>query len=149
MDFKYEFYIGAAPEKVWEALVLPEGTKQTFFGCVINSAFEVGSSYQYVGPGTDGDETVHIYGTILAYEENKIFTVLEHPGPAYRPNHAELESRIAFMLEEVGATTKLTVINDQFTENHPSLETVDSQWWMILNNLKTYVETGKSLDFGW
>lgn len=149
MEFKYEFYIGAAPEKVWEALVLPEGTKQTFFGCVINSDFEVGSSYQYVGPGKDGDDTVHIYGTILAYEENKIFTVLEHPGPSYRPNHAELESRMAFSLEEVGATTKLTVINDQFTENHPSLETVDSQWWMILNNLKTYVETGKNLDFGW
>jgi uncharacterized protein YndB with AHSA1/START domain len=149
MTFNYEFYIGAEPEKIWAALVLPEGTKQTFFGCVIKSDFEKGSAFEYVGPGTEGDETVHIYGTILAYEQNKIFSMLEHPGPSYRPNHAELESRITFSLEAVGAVTKLTVVNDQFTENHPSLETVDSQWWMILSNLKTYVETGKNLDFGW
>ncbi|NIK78242.1 uncharacterized protein YndB with AHSA1/START domain [Paenibacillus castaneae] len=149
MEFKYEFYIGADPEKVWDAFVSPEGTRQTFFGCVINSTFEVGSSYQYVGPGADGDETVHIYGTILAYEPHKIISFLEHPGPSYRPNHAELESKITFKLEAVGETTKLTLINDQFTENHPSLETVDSQWWMILSNLKTYIETGKGLEFGW
>ncbi|OBZ11326.1 SRPBCC family protein [Bacillus sp. FJAT-26390] len=149
MEFKYEFYIGASPEKVWSAFVSPEGTRQTFFGCVIDSTFEVGSSYRYVGPGADGDETVHIYGTILAYEPNKILSYLEHPGPSYRENHAELESTITFKLEEVGATTRLTVINHAFTENHPGLETVDSQWWMILNNLKTFIETGKNLDFGW
>ncbi|WP_053373103.1 SRPBCC family protein [Paenibacillus sp. FJAT-27812] len=149
MEFKYEFYIGASPEKVWNAFVSPEGTRQTFFGCVIDSTFEVGSSYRYVGPGADGDETVHIYGTILAYEPNKILSYLEHPGPSYRENHAELESTITFKLEEVGATTRLTVINHAFTENHPGLETVDSQWWMILNNLKTFIETGKNLDFGW
>ncbi|MDQ8734969.1 SRPBCC family protein [Paenibacillus sp. LHD-38] len=149
MEFKYEYYIGAAPEKVWAAFVSPEGTRATFFGCVIDSTFEEGSSFRYVGPGTDGDETVHIYGTILAYEENKIFSVLEHPGPSYRPNHAELESTITFTLEPVGETTKLVLTNNQFTENHPSLETVDSQWWMILSNLKTYIETGKGLAFGW
>lgn len=149
MEFKYEFYIGAAPEQVWDAFVSPEGTRQTFFGCVIHSTFEAGASFQYVGPGTEGDETVHVYGTILAYEPNKIFSVLEHPGPSYRPNHAELESTITFTLEAVGETTKLTLINNKFTEDHPSLETVDGQWWMILSNLKTYVETGKSLDFGW
>ncbi|MNE74438.1 hypothetical protein D3C80_1705190 [compost metagenome] len=56
---------------------------------------------------------------------------------------------MSFTLEEVGGTTKLTVINDQFTENHPALEKADNDWWMILSNLKTYVETGKGLDFGW
>lgn len=149
MEFKYEFYIGAAPEKVWDAFVSPEGTRQTFFGCIIDSTFEVGSSLKYVGPGTEGDETVHIYGTILAYEPSKILSFLEHPGPSYRSNHAELESRITFTLEEVGATTKLTLVNDQFTEDHPSIPTTDSQWWMILSNLKTFVETGNGLDYGW
>lgn len=147
--FRYELYIGASLEKVWDAFVSPEGTRQTFFGCVIDSTFEVGTPYAYVGPGADGDETVHIYGTVLAYEPNKKISFLEHPGPAYRENHAELESRITLELEKIGETTKFTLINDQFTENHPSLETVDSQWWMILSNLKTYIETGKGLDFGW
>lgn len=149
MELKYEFYIGGTPEQVWHALVSPEGTKQIFFGCVIDSTFEVGSSYAYVGPGSDGDETVHVYGTILAYEPQQLFTVLEHPGPSYYENHKELESKITFTLETVGATTKLTLINNQFSENHPSIQKANSSWWIILNNVKTYVETGKTLDFGW
>lgn len=149
MELKYEFYIGASQEQVWDALVSPEGTRQTFFGCVINSTFEVGSSYEYVGPGADGDETVHVYGTILAYDPNKMLSILEHPGPSYQPNHKELESTITFTLDAVGATTKLTLVNNQFTPNHPSFEKANDSWWMILSNLKTFVETGKGLDFGW
>lgn len=33
MELKYEFYIDAKPEVVWNTLVLPEGTCKTFFGC--------------------------------------------------------------------------------------------------------------------
>jgi uncharacterized protein YndB with AHSA1/START domain len=62
MELRYEFYIGATPEKVWETFV-SEGTRQTFFGCVIHSTFEAGAPFEYVGPGADGDETVHVYGT--------------------------------------------------------------------------------------
>ncbi|KHF31744.1 hypothetical protein CM49_06035 [Paenibacillus sp. P1XP2] len=29
-SLKYEFYIGAEPEKVWDLLVAPEGTKKRF-----------------------------------------------------------------------------------------------------------------------
>ncbi|BBH23036.1 hypothetical protein Back11_43810 [Paenibacillus baekrokdamisoli] len=149
MELKYEFYIDAPLETVWDAFVSPEGTRKTFFGCVIKSTFEVGDSYEYVGPGNDGDETVHVYGTILAYEPNKVFSCIEHPGPSYTPNHAELESRITVSLEVVGKCTKLTLINDQFTENHPSFAKTEQSWWMILSNIKTYAETGKTIDFGW
>lgn len=149
MELKYEFYIGASPEKVWQALVSPEGTRAIFFGCVLESTFEAGAPYSYVGPGADGDRTVHVYGTILAYEENKRMSVLEHPGPSYHENHQELESTITFTLEEVGATTKLTLVNDRFSANHPSAAKAGDTWWVILSNLKTYIETGKTLDFGW
>lgn len=149
MELKYEFYIGAQPEQVWNAFLSPEGTRQTFFGCVIESTFEVGSSYAYVGPGTDGDTTVHVYGDILAYEPNKLISCTEHPGPSYYVNHHELESRMTFTLEVVGACTKLTLVNNNFSENHPSIEKANSSWWMILSNIKTLAETGKTLDFGW
>ena len=29
---QYEFYIGASPEKVWDVLISPEGTRATFSG---------------------------------------------------------------------------------------------------------------------
>jgi signal transduction histidine kinase len=55
-----------------------------------------------IGPGKEGDETVHVYGKILDFEPNKIFSYTEHPGPSYNPDHASLETRITFRLDEVG-----------------------------------------------
>jgi len=149
MELKYEIYIDGQPEQIWGALVSPEGTRQVFYGCVIQSSFVPGEAFAYVGPGNDGDETVHLYGTVLAYEPNHKFSYLEHPGMSYHANHAELQSRVTFLLEKVGGCTKLTLVNDEWTENHPSFSNTEQSWWMILSNIKTYVETGKTLDFGW
>ncbi|MBP3038230.1 SRPBCC domain-containing protein [Bacillaceae bacterium Marseille-Q3522] len=147
-DLKYVFYIGAQPEVVWDTLILPEGTKKTFYGSYIRSSFKVGDSLEYVGPGNDGEETVHVYGKLLAFEPKKVFSFTEHPGPSYHPNHAELESRVTIILEEVGQCTKLTLVDDQWTEGHPSYEQTKESWWMTLSNIKTYVETGKVLELG-
>ncbi|MBB3113246.1 uncharacterized protein YndB with AHSA1/START domain [Paenibacillus phyllosphaerae] len=150
MELRYEFYIGASPEKVWEVLVSPEGTKKTFFGCVIESTFEEGAPYAYVGPGNDGDQTVHVYGTLLAVKPAQELSYCEHPGPSYYDNHEELQSRVTFTLEAVGNTTKLTLVNDEWTPaEHPSLNNAKSHWWMILSNIKTVAESGQPLDFGW
>jgi uncharacterized protein YndB with AHSA1/START domain len=149
MELKYEFYIDAPAEKVWDVLVTPEGARAIFFGCELRSSFKVGDPYTYTGPGKDGEETVHLYGKILAYEPNKLLSCTEHPGPSYRDNHAELESRMTYTLETVGKCTKLTLVNDQWTPDHPSFEDTKGHWWMTLSNIKTYAETGKTLDFGW
>jgi uncharacterized protein YndB with AHSA1/START domain len=149
MDLKYELYIGAKPEDVWNAFISPEGTKAIFFGCVLNSTFEVGAPYEYIGPGEDGPETVHVYGKFLEFEPNKVMSYTEHPGPSYRSNHAELETRVTLTLDTMGDCTKLTLVNDKWPENHPSYESTKTHWPMILSNFKTFVETGKALNFGW
>jgi uncharacterized protein YndB with AHSA1/START domain len=146
---KYVTYVGAAPEEVWKALVTPEGTKAIFFGSVLRSTFEIDSPYAYVGPGKDGDETIHVYGKVLAFEPNRLMSYTEHPGPSYRDNHADLETRVTLTLESVGNCTKLTLVNDQWPEEHPSYENTKESWPMILSSIKTYAETGKTLDFGW
>ncbi|MDU5143803.1 MAG: SRPBCC family protein [Paenibacillus dendritiformis] len=148
-DLRYEFYIGAPVDTVWNTLMSREGTRQIFFGSELRSTFQVGDRYEYVGPGNDGDETVHVYGTVLHCEPNKIFSGTEHPGPSYYSNHAELETRITFTLETVGQCTKLTLVNDQWPANHPSYANASSHWWMILSNVKTLAETGRTLDLGW
>lgn len=149
MDLKYVLYIKANPEDVWNIFVSEEGTKAIFFGSVLKSTFEIGAPYEYVGPGNDGDETVHVYGKVLEFEPNKRMSYTEHPGPSYRENHAELETRVTLTLEKVGNCTKLTLINDQWPENHPSYESTKESWPMILSNVKTYAESGQTLDFGW
>jgi uncharacterized protein YndB with AHSA1/START domain len=149
MELRYEFYIDATPEAVWDTLVLPEGTRKIFFGCVLRSTFGIGDDYAYVGPGNDGDETVHVYGKILAFEPGKVLSYTEHPGPSYTQDHAALESKVTFTLETVGKCTKLTLVNDEWSPNHPSYENTKGHWWMILSNIKTLTETGRTLDFGW
>lgn len=149
MDLKYVIYVGAKPEDVWQVFVSPEATKAIFFGCILKSTFEIGSPYEYIGPGAEGEETVHVYGTVLAYEPYRLMSYTEHPGPSYRENHAELKTRVTLTFETVGTSTKLTLVNDQWPEDHPSYENTKESWPMILSNLKSFVETGKTLDFGW
>ena len=149
MDLTYTVYIGAKPEEVWHALVSPEGTRAIFFGCVLESTFETDAPYKYVGPGDDGDETVHVYGKVLAFEPHRRMSFTEHPGPAYNAKHAELETRITMTFETVGNCTKVTLVNDLWPAGHPSYERTKDSWPIILSSLKTYVETGKTLDFSW
>ncbi|WP_405142815.1 SRPBCC family protein [Paenibacillus sp. FSL H7-0942] len=149
MELKYEFYINAGLEEVWNALISPDGTRNSFFGSELRTNFQPGQPFAYVGPGNDGAETVHVYGDILEFEPLSRLSYQEHPGPSYHANHAELQSRVVFQLETVGECTKLTLINDQFTNNHPSIANAQSSWWMILSSIKTWVETGKTLNFGW
>lgn len=149
MELKYEFYINSTPEKVWHTLISPEGTRSTFAGSIIRSTFKPGDAYEYVGPGTDSEETVHVYGTILEFEPNHRFSFSEHPGPSYSSDHENLETRVTYILEPVGHCTKLTLINDQWPPHHPSYDRTKAQWWMILSNIKTFTETGKTIDFGW
>lgn len=149
MSYKSVIYIGAQPEQVWDALIGPEGTRSIFFDCLLQSDLQPGSPFAYIGPGNDGPETVHVYGEILEVEPGSMLALREHPGPSYYENHAELTSRIVYTLEKAGESTKMTLINDQFTENHPSYVKTEESWPIILSNLKSYVETGKTLNLGW
>lgn len=145
MDLRYEIYINEKPDKVWDTFMSPEGVRKIFYGSKFISTKKVGEQFQYVGPGYDGPETIHLYGKILAYEQGKTLSLLEHPGPSYQPRHAELQSRITFTLESVGECTKLTLVNDQWTSNHPSYNNTKSTWPIVLSNIKTLAETGKTL----
>jgi len=149
MKLEYTIYVDAKPEKVWEALVSPTGTKAAFFGSELQSSFEEGEPFQYVGPNQNGETIVHVYGHILSCESYRKLAYLEHPGPSYYEQHAELTSRIVFELEEAGSTTKVTLINDEWSENHPGVDNSRAAWPMVLSSVKTWCETGATLNFGW
>lgn len=71
MYLQYEFYIAANPSVVWDAFMSPEGVREIFYGSEFRSNCQVGDSFEYVGPGEDGKDTVHLYGKVLAYEAVK------------------------------------------------------------------------------
>lgn len=144
---KYEFYIGATAPKVWDALISPELVKQIYYGSVIRSSFKEGERLEYVGPGADGDETLHVYGTVLEFEPEQALRFTHKVGPSYLKGGEPYESRISWLLEPAGDCTKLTLIHDEWHPDDPAYDSSDDAWWHILSNIKTLVETGRTLDF--
>lgn len=143
------YFINAEPSKVWDALVKPEGTKAVFFDCVFQSELKTGSSFAYIGPGKEGAETLHIYGEIMACDPGRRLVLKEHPGPSYYDNHGDISSRISYTLEPIGSGTKLTLVNDEFVNNQHGMERYEQEWPMMMCNLKSWVETGKTIHYGW
>lgn len=144
MDFYTEMYINAPTEKVWAAFVEPDQFFMAFYQANIRSTFKIGERIEYVGM-YQGQETVHIYREILEYEKGKLLSYTDHPGPMYRENHGELQSRVRVTFEPMGQSTRLTLTNDLFTENNPMQEEAQ-QWYLILSNLKTWVESGNLMN---
>lgn len=147
-ELKYEFYIAGTPAQVWHSLVAPEQVKQIYYGSVILSSFKTGELLEYVGPGAEGDKTVHVYGTLLEYIPEQVLSFTHKVGPSYLKGEEPYESRITWRLEPVGACTRLTLIHDDWHPDDPLYTASDSAWWQILSNLKTLVEIGHTLDFG-
>ncbi|WP_151733084.1 SRPBCC domain-containing protein [Paenibacillus tengchongensis] len=147
-ELKYEFYIGGTPAKVWEALVAPEQVKQIYYGSVIRSSFVPGELLEYVGPGADGSGTVHVYGTLLEFVPEQALRFTHKVGPSYLKGGENYESRISWLLEPAGGYTRLTLIHDSWHPEDASYAPSERAWWQILSNIKTLVETGGTLDFG-
>ncbi|WP_022893063.1 SRPBCC domain-containing protein [Agromyces subbeticus] len=147
-DFEMTIYLAADPQRVWHAITGDEGSRAVMWGSVLRGDLTAGSRYEYVGPGQDGDETVHVYGEVLAVEPGRLLQLSEHPGPTYRENHAELRSRMTWRLEADGDDlTKLTFTNDEWSEAHPAEAETAGTWPLVLSSLKSWVETGRALPF--
>ena len=143
-NFYTEIYINASTEKVWKAFVEPSQFFMAFYGADIRSTFQIGQRIEYSGI-YDGNETVHIYGEVLEYEKGRILAYTDHPGPLYNENHSKLKSRVKVTFEAVGLSTQISLTNDQFSENNP-MEDEAKQWYLILSNLKTWLETGQLMN---
>src|SRR5262245_24501470 len=126
-------YVDASPAKVWDAIVSPDGLWKAMYGAWIESSFKVGEKIEFLGPGNEGDRTVHIYGKVLGYEPFKTISYTEHSGPSYRPNHAEFSNRVTFTFEAVGQVTKLSFVSDEWTPNHPSYAGAIDEWPVMLS----------------
>ncbi|MNE50422.1 hypothetical protein D3C80_1449950 [compost metagenome] len=147
-DLKFEIYIGGSLEEVWEALVAPHQVQQIYYGSVIHSTFKEGDLLEYIGPGNEGEKTLHVFGRILEFSPQKAFRFTHKVGPSYlkNPDAENYESQISWLLEPAGGTTKLTLIHDKWHQDDPSYEGSRKTWPMILSNIKTLIETGRTLN---
>jgi uncharacterized protein YndB with AHSA1/START domain len=153
-EFVYVTYIRTTPEQLWKALTEPAFTLR-YWGIGMQSDWKVGSPIDLQwGPGEvfkDIDQVVL---------ESEPFRRLSYRWHNYQPEHAamfgwsdeqfaelvkEPLSKVSFELEPFGDTVKLTVVHDDFVPDSEMLKGVSGGWPAILSNLKTLLETDRTL----
>ncbi|MGV3623548.1 MAG: SRPBCC domain-containing protein [Archangium sp.] len=138
-------YIAAKPDAVFDALTKKDGVAALYFGSRLESSFEKGAPYEYIGPDGKGGEVVHVEGEVLAYEPGKRFVVRHRAGPAYQKGPKIFSSRVAYEVKDHGWATQLTVVHDEIEADDPGYEHNKDGWVIFVSSVKSYVETGKAL----
>jgi uncharacterized protein YndB with AHSA1/START domain len=138
-DYIYVMYIEAPVEKVWDALIDPEMTKD-YWGRHRNASdWKVGSRWQH--EDYDDPSKVAVAGTVVeSNRPHRLVLTWARPETLGDP---EKVSRVTFTIEEQFGTAKLTVTHSDLDEE--MREAISGGWPPILSSLKTMLETGASL----
>ncbi|RUP27002.1 MAG: ArsR family transcriptional regulator [Mycolicibacterium sp.] len=137
----YQLYIRASQEEVWAAITRPEIVAKFFHGARVESTYEVGSKLRSVSP--DGND---VWGDNTILECDPPRRLVHTWRSLYDPEMAvEPESRVTWEIEShEQQLCRLTLIHDRLDQSPKTAANVKG-WSYILSNLKTVVETGKSL----
>jgi uncharacterized protein YndB with AHSA1/START domain len=137
----YSIYIAAQPEKVWQALVSAEFSRQYFSGLAVEIEQKVGGTFVLRAP----DGSVHISGDVIECDPPRTLTVtfnVNWPGLVEKLG-VEL---VRYEIEPAGDTVRLTM--SQLHERPISDDILSGGrqgWPAILSSLKSLLETGKAL----
>jgi uncharacterized protein YndB with AHSA1/START domain len=143
----YVLYIKTSQEKLWQAITSPDLTQQYFFNTQVQSDFQSGSPISYLQKNTDGGDAIPVKGKILEVEPQKrLVHTFQHNFGDNQKSYTE-ESRVTYEIEPMGELVKLTVVHDQFRGDIDTYQSTSGGWPMILNSLKTLLESGKPLTF--
>jgi uncharacterized protein YndB with AHSA1/START domain len=139
--FVYVTYIRTTPEKLWQALIDPEFTRQYWAETRQESEWNPGASWRLMLP----DGRVADTGEILEIEPLRkiVLTWRNEFKPELRD---EGFSRMTYELEQQGDMVKLTVIHEMDKPDTKFIQAVSGGWPLILASLKSLLETGESLE---
>ncbi len=137
----YETYVRASAEKVFQALTDPEFTSKYFHNTHVTSDWKPGSPVRF--DNEDGSTAVD--GEVLVYDPPHLLSITWHP--LYDPDTvSEKPSRVTFSITAMGDVCKLRTVHDRFEHADGVYKNVELGWFFVLDNLKTYLETGKALE---
>jgi len=137
-SFVYVTYILSTPEKVFDALLDPEMTKQ-FWGWHKNeSTWKPGSEWKHVD--YDAPDRIAVAGTVVEIDRPRLLVLTwQHP------SLGDAASRVTFQLETFEESVKLTVSHTDLEPESKAFRGISMGWPAILSSLKSLLETGKPL----
>ena len=148
-SFVYVTYIATTPEKVWQALVDTDVTRQYWVDPTADSPAHVnvsdwkpGSRWEH--QRVDDARTVDMVGKVVESTPPRRLVLSWS-----RPKDAEDDtkhSRVTFDIEPQGEKLiRLTVTHEDLERDPQMLAGISGGWPKILSNLKTLLETGRAL----
>ena len=140
-EFVYVTYISSTPQKVWDAITMPEFTRQ-YWARNIVSDWKPGSKWDMAS--IDGANTVNMTGEVLESRPPSRL-VLSWVSPENIGNKSEY-SRVTFEIETLGDVVRLNVVHDQLKAGSEMAKGISGGWPMVLSGLKSFLETGKALN---
>ncbi len=139
--FVYVIYISTTPEKLWNALIDPEMTKQ-YWGRHRNvSEWKAGSLWQH--QDYDDASIVDLVGKVVESTPPRRL-VLTWAFPADAKNEAK-HSQVTFEIEPYNEAVRLTVIHEDLEPDSEMLHGITQGWPAVLSALKTLLETGRPM----
>ena len=143
--FVYATYIATTPEKLWNALVDGEATRQ-YWRHENVSDWKVGSTWEH--RKSDGDVgKVDVVGKVVESVPPKRLVVTW--GRPHEAAETAKHSRVTFEIEPAGPTVRLVVTHDQLEADPDMARAVSGGWPKVLSNLKSLLETGRPMPNFW
>ena len=134
-------HIRTTPEKLWEALTRAELTRKYFHGTDVVTDWKVGSKIEYLLE-KDGKKEVAVTGKVLEFTPHRrIVHTFSFPSNDDEP------TKVTYELEPVGDMVKLTMTHEGFAGETKTYQGITKGWIPIFDGLKSFLETGKALDF--
>ena len=139
IEHRYVLYIDATPQRIWDAIVKPEFTRQYWEHDNV-SDWKPGSTWEH--READGG-AVRMSGKVVeSAPPRRLVLTWARPAEAADP---EAHSRVTFELEPMDGMVRLTVTHDQLVPGSDMDRAVSAGWPRVLSSLKTFLETGKPL----
>jgi uncharacterized protein YndB with AHSA1/START domain len=139
-DFVYVIYIAASVDKVWNGLIDRELTK-AYWGHYNISDWKKGSRWEHVR--CDGSGKVDIAGRVIEIDPPRRLVVT---WAAARDAEDETRhSRVTYEITALGPDSRLTVTHRDLEAGSEMLRGITQGWPAVLSNLKTLLETGRTL----
>jgi uncharacterized protein YndB with AHSA1/START domain len=136
--FVYVSYISSTPEKVFNALIDPEMTKQYWWHNNV-SDWKVGSRWEH--QVSENPSVVHIVGKVLEFTPPRRL-VVTWAQPGDEGNEAKT-SRVTYDVEPFEGIVRLTVTHDELEPDSEMFHSISFGWPAVISGLKTLLETGK------
>jgi uncharacterized protein YndB with AHSA1/START domain len=134
--YVYVTYILSTPEKVWEAIT-DARISASYWERENVSDWKVGSPWEHRLPGKSAD----VVGEVLeADPPRRLVTTWVRP---VNLGNAEKTNQAIYDIEDVGGKVKLTVTHTDLSDE--DLKNVSGGWPAVLSNLKTLLETGRTI----